>query len=104
MKPLSQTLSNLIVLAEELLTRPNTDRVAYGAKLAPIAEEVRHADARPAESIRTTRAAMVMITAIEEYRAGGEMALHWLMLAGATLPLLRHEAFTAFRNEREQGA
>ena len=104
MKPLSQILSNLIVLAEEVITRPNIDRFAFGERLADLAQAVRHAAARPAEDIRTTSAALVMITALEEYRYAhpGIDTSRWLMLAGCALPLLRADAFTAFVNEREQ--
>ncbi len=105
MKPLSQTLANLIVLAEEAVTRPNFDRFAFGERLLDLAQAVRHAAERPAENIRTTSAALVMITALEEIRFAhpGIDTSRWLMLAGVALPLLRSDAFAAFANERGQG-
>jgi hypothetical protein len=103
MKPMSSTLSNLIVMAEEIITRPNSDRPFAGDNFASLAAEVRHADARPADDVRITNAAMVMVIAIEAFRAGERDAQSpWLMVVGATLPLLRGDGFRAFRNEREQ--
>lgn len=103
MKPLSQTLSNLVVLAEELTTRPLINPLLLRDRCLTIGSEVRAADARPAESVRTTSAAMMMVMAIHEYRhAAADRAPMWLMLIGATLPLLRQAAFDAFAEENEQ--
>lgn len=103
MKPLSSTLSNLIVLAEEVISRPNSDRPFAGEAFQLLTAEVRHADARPAEDVRVTNAAMVMVIAIEAFRGSERDATSpWLMVIGATLPLLRGDGFCAFRNEREQ--
>jgi hypothetical protein len=103
MKPLSATLSNLIVLVEEIIGRPNSDRPFTRGDFATLAAEVRHADSSPAESVRATNAAMVTVIAIEAFRAGERNATSpWLMVIGATLPLLRGDAFSAFKSEREQ--
>jgi hypothetical protein len=101
MKPLSATLNELIVFAEGVVTRPRADR-DYAGYFAALANEVTRVDAQPAESIRTTRAAMVVVIAIEEFRqAGEEPGSRWLMLVGAALPLLRSEAWLAMNNEKE---
>lgn len=103
MKPLSQTLSSLVVLTEELLARPLLDPRSVAGRFAAIAADVRAAEARPAEGIRTTSAALVTVTAIEEYRhAASDRASMWLMLIGATLPLLRAAAFDALNEERQR--
>lgn len=102
MSALSQTLSNLVVLAEELTARPLADPQRTGDCLHWLAAEVRAADTRPVEGLRLTSAALVMVTAIFEYRhAPADRAPMWLMLIGATLPLLRQAAFDAFTEERE---
>lgn len=102
-RPLYTTLSSLVVLAEEVITRPRFDRITFGDRLSDLAVEVRSADARPAEDVRTTQAAMVMVVCLEEIRDRDEdAAVHWRMLAGATLPMLRGDAFREFRQQRER--
>jgi hypothetical protein len=106
MHPLSETLILLIGFAEELITRPAR---LYGDagldqrfNFSSIAALIRKADAAPAESIRTTSAAMIMVFAIEEFFAGDrEPTSQWLGVAGVTLPLLRAEAWRAKLNEME---
>jgi hypothetical protein len=103
MRRLSETLIDLIGFAEETITRPAKH---YGfvvdERFTAVSAEVRHADALPAEGIRTTRAAMIMILALEEFFSGGrEATSQWLGMAGNALPLLRAEAWRADRNERE---
>ena len=56
--------------------------------------------ALPADDTRATRAGIVMCEALEAFDATG--ADRWQMLVGATLPILRNEAWVAFRNERAQ--
>jgi hypothetical protein len=106
MRPLSETLTDLIVFAEQVITRPAmVPNLANNGMLPTLAREVKYADALPAESVRTTRAAMVMIIVLEEFFAGDcEPDERALMLAGATLPWLRGEAWVARRNEKEAGA
>lgn len=101
-KPLYTTLCNLIVLTERVVTRPNFDRAAIRQQLADIASEVRAADARPAEDERVTQAAMVMIISLEQLRDEADRAAlsPWSMIAGAMLPLLRDDAYTALQQER----
>jgi hypothetical protein len=101
MRLLSQVLTDLIGYAENLMTRPRYAQ-PRGTDFGLIAAEIRHAETLPAEGQRTTRAAIVMVTAIEAYRANeGEAASPWLMIAGAALPLLRTEAWLAFNQEKE---
>jgi hypothetical protein len=102
MRALSEALTDLIALAEHVVTRPRSaEPIASIERLSLLAGEVRKADALPAEGERTTRAAVVMVIALEEFCGGGRPAgSPWLMLAGTTLPLLRTEAWLAMRNER----
>ena len=105
-KPLSGILSNLIVLAEEIITRPqrmNHQGTPTQDKVARLGVEIREADQQIYEGEPATAAGVVMITCIEQaiLHQGKPIALHWLAVAGATLPLLREESFIAFRNERE---
>lgn len=100
MKPLSDILTTLIDVAETIIRRPAQQTVtALPPGYEALAAEVRRAHDRPAEATRTTRAGIVMCEAIEGFAAEGDD--HWQMLIGAALPLLRREAFLAFRNERE---
>lgn len=103
MKPLSRTLTELIDLAEQMLTRPLMG--VSPSQLVDLAREVRAAEARPAENRRTTRAALVMVIALEEIRGADrdEDVGPWQMLGGCALPMLRAEAYQALRNERGQG-
>jgi hypothetical protein len=103
MRLLSETLVDLIGFAEETITRPaKYYGVSVDERFTSLAAEIRHADALPAEAIRTTRAGMVMVIALEEFFAGDrEPTSQMLMIAGATLPWLRGEAWTARKNEKE---
>jgi hypothetical protein len=100
MKPLSETLTILITIAEEIMRRPAQQTVTSAPPaFAALAVQIRYAHERPAEAVRTTRAGIVMCEAIEAFLAeGGD---RWQMIIGATLPVLRLEAFLAFRNERD---
>lgn len=99
MRALSATLSSLVVIAEKLICQPNThDLRGYGDLRA----DVVRAHQRPAESVRTTSAAMVMVIAIDAYRAAPSGAgTPWMMLVASTMPLLRADLFQEFCNERE---
>jgi hypothetical protein len=103
MRPLSEILTDLIGIAEEEVVRPAKHYgVTVDARFTRVAAEMRHADVLPAEGIRTTRAAMIMITALDEFFASERAdSSPWLMLAGTTLPLLRTEAWRARWNEQE---
>jgi hypothetical protein len=101
MKPLSEHLTQLIDIAEYVMRRPAQHIVrALPLGFAAAAAEIRRVHALPAEATRTTRAGIVMCEAIEGFAADGR-DYHWQMLIGATLPVLRREAYIAFCNERE---
>jgi hypothetical protein len=99
MRSLSAHLNHLITLAEDVIRNPARWRTAQPPGFVVVAAEVRRVHALPAEATRTTRAGIVMCEAIEGFVADG--LDHWQMLIGATLPILRREAYIAFRNERE---
>jgi hypothetical protein len=100
-KRLSETLNALIGVAEEMMRKPVAQAIAYlPPAYAAIGAEVRRVHALPADGPRATRAGIVMCEALEAFDATG--ADRWQMLVGATLPLLRSEAWLAFRNERAQ--
>ena len=101
MKPLSEHLTELIDIAECVMRRPAQQIVsALPPGFSAAAAEIRRVHALPAEAARTTRAGIVICEAIEGFAADGR-DYHWQMLIGATLPVLRREAYIAFRNERE---
>jgi hypothetical protein len=103
MRPLSQILCDLVVFAEEVVARPLLDSRFVGDRFTALDGEVRVADRRPAEGVRATSAAIIMVTAINEFRhASRDRAPGWLMLVGTALPLLRQEAFDAFSDEKER--
>lgn len=104
-KPLSGILSSLIVLTEEVITRPQGGQLSPAAmeKVARLSVDVREADKAIYEGEPATSAACVAMICIEQFilHRGKGLGAQWLGLLGATLPLLREESFTAFRNERE---
>lgn len=101
MRPLSESLTVLIATAEDLVRRPQQSWSALTSTgFADLATEIRAADARPAEGVRSTRAAVIMITAIEARADSFADDLSWQMLIGAALPLLRREAWQALNSER----
>ena len=100
MRPLSQTLADLITVANDTITRRGMQTMV-GGHFALLADEVRRADVRPCENVRTTRAAMIMVFALEGFAEGPQDAgSPWLMLAGTTLPLLRVDAWLAMNQEK----
>ncbi len=98
MREISRLLTDLIGFAEEVLRGPQMHARAPRS-FAELTVEISHRDAQPAEGVRVTRAAVVMITALDGFFSDQDDA--WLMLAGATLPLLRREAWQSVVNERE---
>ncbi len=101
MRTLSDTLNELIVLAEEAITRPQALRTPhFMQRVGRVAQEVRRADAQPAEGVRTTNAAMIAVIAME---AGGAdpAPTPWRMIIGASLDLLRADAYQQLVNQRE---
>lgn len=103
MKPLSEMLTQLIEFGQQIITRPNMHIGAREAEyFAFLANEVRLADARPAEGDRCTQAALAMVSALEGFFASDrEPTSQWLGLAGNALPLLRGQAWRARSNEQE---
>lgn len=98
MRELSRALTDLVSFSEEVLRSPQLHAKAPRS-FAELASEIAHRHAQPAEDVRVTRAATVMVTALDGFFADQDDA--WLMLAGATLPLLRREGWQAMINERE---
>ena len=102
MKPLSALLTILIAEAEVVIRLPQAVPQRATDAFHLLAAEIRHVDGQPAEGLRATRAAIIMLSAMEGwFETGGEKGNPWLMLAGATLPLLRVDAWRALQNERE---
>lgn len=105
MRPLSQTLTDLIGFTEELLTKPARHHaLAADIIFGVLAREVREADKRPAEGIRCTASGVAIVACIEAFFAGEmDPGSRWLSAIGALLPILRGEAWQALRNEKEAG-
>ncbi|ODM71717.1 hypothetical protein [Bradyrhizobium elkanii] len=101
-RPLSQTLTELITIAESMVTRARYASPAPIGQFNVIAAEVREAEKRPAaDGTRTTYGAIVMVNAIEAFHAtGGDAGNPWQMLIGTALPLLRTDAWLAFQQEK----
>lgn len=100
MRPLSQTLTDLITVSNDIITRRGM-HTAVGGQFALLADEIRRAEAKPCENVRTTRAAMIMVFALEGFAEGPQDAgSPWLMLAGAALPMLRVDAWLAVNQEK----
>lgn len=102
MRPISETLKILIATAEDLVLRPQKGAALMQSPFPELAAEIRRLDLQPAEGVRTTAAAMVMTIALEQFATGHahDKGSPWLMIAGATLPILRAEAYVAMMNER----
>lgn len=110
-RSLARVLEDLIAVADRIAQRPPLLQDADTRyRIGSLGQEIEHFARLPADARRTTSAAEVMVIALreaahadrrerEDYLGG-----HWMMLAGATLPLLRAECFIAIRNEREQRA
>ncbi|BAL75975.1 hypothetical protein [Bradyrhizobium cosmicum] len=103
MRPLSQTLTELIGFTEELLTKPARHHgLAADTRFALLAQEIRDADKRPAEGIRCTSSGVAIVACTESYFAGElDPTSRWLGAIGGLLPLLRGEAWQAMRNEKD---
>lgn len=101
MKPLSEHLTALITIAEELMRRPSHQVPTHlPVSFSELAAAIRQADSTPCDGIRATRAGIIMCTAIEAFFFEQTGDHHWQMMIGATLPLLRRSAWQALRNER----
>jgi len=101
MRPLSQALNDLIKCAEDIVHRPVLLAAYPPASFFDLVGEIDLADQRPAENFRTTRSAMVMCPAIENFYADPKGDHHWQMVIGTILPLLRTDAYQQFQHERE---
>ena len=102
MRPISETLKILIATVEDVVRLPQKAQSLRQSAFPELAAEIRRLDRLPAEGVRTTAAAVVMVTCLEQLADGlNEKGSPWLMLAGAALPLLRAEAWSALNNERE---
>lgn len=103
MRPLSQTLTELIGFTEELLTKPARHHgLAADTRFALLAQEIRDAERRPAEAIRCTASGVAILACTEAFFAGEmDPGSRWLGAIGALLPVLRGEAWQALRNEKD---
>lgn len=106
MRSLSQALNALILVVEDTLTKPaRYQTIVQDSGFSELAAEIRRHDAKPAEHIRCTYSAIAIVYLLEAfYAGGGEPTSPWLSAVGAALPLLRGEAWQAFRNEKAQAA
>jgi hypothetical protein len=102
-RPLSQILNDLTGYAGNLVATPLYSAVNANIDFAQLAAEVRAAEARPAVGTRATYGAIIVVNAIEAWRASaGEVGSPWLMLVGTALPLLRTDAWLALNQEKAQ--
>lgn len=100
-RPLSQTLTELITIAESMVTRARYAAPMPAGHFTVLAAEVREAEQRPAEGKRATYGAIVIVNAIEAFHAtGSEQGSPWQMLIGTALPLLRTDAWIALNQEK----
>ncbi|EJN11808.1 hypothetical protein PMI42_04822 [Bradyrhizobium sp. YR681] len=103
MKPLSQSLTELIVFTEEVVTKPARHHgLAADLRFTSLAQEIRAADRRPAsEGVRCTHAGMAIVASTEGFFAGDmDPGSRWLAAIGALLPALRVEAWQQVKNEK----
>ncbi|MES5483616.1 hypothetical protein QMZ05_12730 [Bradyrhizobium sp. INPA03-11B] len=100
-RPLSQTLNDLIGIAESVVTRARYATPMPRATFAALAAEVREAESLPADGQRATYGAIVVVNAIEAFHAtGSESGSPWQMIVGTALPLLRTDAWIALNQEK----
>ncbi|SDC08491.1 hypothetical protein SAMN05216337_1001216 [Bradyrhizobium brasilense] len=101
-RPLSQTLTELIIIAESMVTRARYASAAPIGQFNVLAAEVWAAHQRPAaDGERATYGAVHIVNAIEAFHAtGAEAGSPWQMEIGSGLPMLRADAFRAFSQEK----
>lgn len=100
MRSFSDTLNELIVLTEEAITRPQAlFDPRFKDRFWRVDAEVRRADAQPAEDVRTSNAAMIVVIAMTAAIAAPAPA-PWRMIIGASLDLLRADAYQQLLNDR----
>src|SRR3954452_23797823 len=73
----SRVLTDLIAYAEEVLRAPQL-QMRGPAAFPGLSAEVAHRHAQPAEDVRVTRAAVIMVTALDGFFADKDSS--WLML------------------------
>lgn len=99
MRPLSGALQVLIATADDVMRRPQDLPSRLPEEFAELAQEIREHDRKPvADGLRCTQGALIMVTAIEAFFHLG--TYHWQIIVGATLPIVRREAWQATQNER----
>jgi hypothetical protein len=101
MRPLSELLTVLIATSEDIIRRPRAVPTQLPQSFHELAHEIRQHDKQSVEGKRCTSAAIIMLLAIEEFMAGPHDTTPWHMMVGATLPLLRVDAWNAMNAERE---
>ncbi|AVT76607.1 hypothetical protein RPPS3_25440 [Rhodopseudomonas palustris] len=103
-RPFSATLNELIVLSEEVITRPSAQRdPRWTERMMRVAAEVRRADARPCDGPRTSFGAMSMVVTLEGLLAAqDEQKPLWRMHAASALELVRIDAYQELCNTRER--
>ena len=103
MRPLSQTLIDLIVFTEEVVTKPARHHgLAADTRYPLLAQEIRDADKRPAEGFRCTHSGVAVVSCLDAFFAGDmDPTSRWLAAIGGLLPLLRGEAWQQLKSEKE---
>ncbi|UEM09038.1 hypothetical protein J4G43_030330 [Bradyrhizobium barranii subsp. barranii] len=103
MRPLSQTLTDLIGFTEEVITRPARHHgLAADTRYPLLAQEIRDADKRPAEGVRCTHSGVAIVACLDAFFASDmDPTSRWLGAIGALLPLLRGEAWQQLKSEKE---
>lgn len=101
-RPLSQTLNELIPIAESMVTRARYSTSQPLGHFTVLAAEVWAAHQRPAaDGKRATYGAVAIVNAIEAFHANcAEVGSPWQMEIGSCLPLLRTDAWLAFSQEK----
>jgi len=107
MRALSAVLNDVIALGEMVVAKPLAMvSPARADSHTALSEEMQRHDSAPAEFVRSTRGGIALLSAVEEHWCAlgardERAAAMWLMLAGATLPIVRHELGITIKNERE---
>lgn len=97
MKPLSQHLTDLIAIVDDL---NRNGWLTQQEGFVKVRAELRHLHETPCEGIRRTYSAAVVIDVIEGLQAAeGEKKRAWMVLLGAALPMLRDDAYQAYTSE-----
>lgn len=98
-------LLDLIELAELIMLRPHSS-LERSERLAALTPEIAAAVARPAEDVRVMHAEVELLAEVlahveAERRYGSEeRAMHWQMIAGVLLPMVRINLAVAIGTRR----